>query len=220
MRFRDRLDAGRQLAELLVGYRVEHPFVIALPRGGVPVGRVVADELRAPLGIVIVRKVGVPTQPELAMGAVGPGEVVLLNEPLIARLGIEHADLEAALARERAEVARRTERYGRGRPPPDVRGRTVLLVDDGIATGSTALVAVEVLRHMGAAKIALAVPVVPSGAVEAIRGHVDDFVFVEAPEDFYAIGEWYEDFRPVSDEEVLDLLETTPRGSAVREVRP
>jgi putative phosphoribosyl transferase len=177
--------------------------VLGLPRGGVPVAAVVAEALGAPLDVVVVRKLGVPGQPELAMGAVGEGGVVVRAEAVLRRAGVEPEQFDEVLARERAEVARRVQRLRPHRPPPGVVGRTALVVDDGLATGSTARAACAVLRAAGARRVVLAVPVAPRGTVVE---QADELVVVSCPEPFGAVGRWYADFSPTSEQEVADLL--------------
>ena len=175
--------------------------MLGLPRGGVPVAAVVADALGAPLDVVVVRKLGVPWQPELAMGAVGEGGVVVRHEEVLRRVGDEQ--LAAALARETAEVTRRSARLRRGRAAEPLAGRTAVVVDDGLATGSTARAACAVLRAARAGRVVLAVPVAPRGTVVE---EADELVVVRSPEPFGAVGRWYADFSPTSEQEVADLL--------------
>jgi putative phosphoribosyl transferase len=177
--------------------------VLGLPRGGVPVAAVVADELGAPLDVVVVRKLGVPSQPELAMGAVGEGGVVVRSEAVVHAAGVDPASFAEVLARERAEVERRLARLRPDRPRTPVAGRTAVVVDDGLATGSTARAACAVLRAAGAARIVLAVPVAPAGM--AVDG-ADELVVVRSPDPFGAVGRWYVDFTATSEQEVADLL--------------
>ena len=163
MSFRDRVDAGKRLADLLVTYRAERPLIVGLPRGGVPVAAQVAKALGAPLDVLVVRKLGYPWQPELGMGAIGEGDITVLNDELIARIGVDAETIRAVEDRERVELERRVRRYRGDRPPLPVEGRTVILVDDGIATGSTAHAAIDVLQRRGAARVVLAAPVAPRG---------------------------------------------------------
>ena len=206
MPFRDRREAGRRLAERLSGLRASSPLVLGLPRGGVPVAFEVANALGAPLDVLVVRKLGVPFQPELGMGAVGEDGVRVLNPDVLRQAGVTEAQLAAVEARERAEVEERAVRLRRGRPAIPLQGRTVVIVDDGLATGGTARAAVQVARARGADRVILAVPVAPPDTVAALRRDADDVVAVETPEPFFAIGGWYADFSPTSDDEVVELL--------------
>ncbi len=207
--FRDRADAGQLLAaELLSLHKLpENSIVLALPRGGVPVGFEVASAVQAPLDVVGVRKVGVPWQPELAMGAVAGASVEVLDWDLITQLNIAQADIDAAIRAERIEVRRREELYRGGRRTPEIRSKNVVLVDDGLATGSTMLVAVRFARTRKPKKITVAVPVGTEEACKRISREVDDLVCLATPAIFTAVGEWYTDFHPVTDEEVQRLLE-------------
>jgi len=215
MPFRDRREAGRQLAERLSGLRASSPLVLGLPRGGVPVAFEVANTLGAPLDVLVVRKLGVPFQPELGMGAVGEDDVRVLNPDVLRQAGVTETQLAAVETRERAEVEERAVRLRRGRPAIPLQGRTVVIVDDGLATGGTARAAVQVARARGADRVILAVPVAPPETVAALRREADDVVAVETPEPFFAIGGWYTDFSPTSDDEVVQLL---ARSAADREV--
>jgi putative phosphoribosyl transferase len=206
MPFRDRREAGRRLAERLSGLRASSPLVLGLPRGGVPVAYEVANALGAPLDVLVVRKLGVPFQPELGMGAVGEDGVRVLNPDVLRQAGVTQTQLAAVETRERAEVEERAVRLRRGRPAIPLQGRTVVIVDDGLATGGTARAAVEVARARGADRVILAVPVAPPDTVAALRRDADDVVAVETPEPFFAIGGWYADFSPTSDDEVVELL--------------
>jgi putative phosphoribosyl transferase len=206
MPFRDRREAGRRLAERLSGLRASSPLVLGLPRGGVPVAFEVAKALGAPLDVLVVRKLGVPFQPELGMGAVGEDGVRVLNRDVLRQAGVTETQLAAVEARERAAVEERAVRLRRGRPAIPVEGRTVVIVDDGLATGGTARAAVQVARARGADRVILAVPVAPPETVAVLRRDADDVVAVETPEPFFAIGGWYADFSPTSDEEVIELL--------------
>jgi putative phosphoribosyl transferase len=206
MRFRDRQDAGRQLGQALASCAGEAPLVLALPRGGVPVAFEVAAALDAPLDVWVVRKVGVPFQPELGMGAVSEGPALVLDERLIAQLGLTWSEVMEVVRREQAEVERRAWRFRGARPPVEVRGRTVILVDDGIATGGTAQAGLEALRARGAARIVLAVPVAAPRSVERLGVLADEVVCLLSPPQMMAIGLWYEDFTQVADEEVAGLL--------------
>ena len=207
--FANRHAAGEALAALVHegcrGY--PDPVVAALPRGGVPVGADVARALDAPLDMIIVRKLGVPSQPELAMGAIGEGGTRVLNHDVIDALRIPDEQIDAVEHRERVELDRRSGRLRQGRSRVPLRGRTVILVDDGLATGSTARAAIDVARAEGAARVVLAVPVAPRSTVTELRRVVDDVLCVATPEPFRAIGQWYVDFRPTSDDEVASLLD-------------
>jgi putative phosphoribosyl transferase len=213
--FRDRRDAGRRLAEALSAYAGRgDTIVLALPRGGVPVGYEVARALGAPLDVYLVRKLGVPGHEELAMGAIATGGVRIVNQSVRRSLGLTEADVEAVAAEEAAELARRERLYRGDRPPPDVRGRTAILVDDGLATGSSMRAAVAALRQQGPARIVVAVPVAARETRDALAREVDDVVCVLTPGDFYAVGLWYEDFSQTTDAEVRDLLQ---RAAAERD---
>lgn len=206
VRWPDRREAGRALGEALEGYADDDTVVVGLPRGGVAVAVEVAAILGAPLEVVVVRKLGAPGQPELGIGAVGPGRVRVVHEALARRLGLTEADIEAIAAREHDEVRRRMERYVRG-PGVDFAGRTVIVVDDGIATGGTARAALEVLRAQEARRIVLAVPVCPFESVEVLREEFDDVVVLATPRPFLAVGEHYTDFHQVTDAEVRAFLD-------------
>jgi putative phosphoribosyl transferase len=209
--FRDREDAGRRLAERLSRYRDERPMVFALPRGGVPVGYQVARALDAPLEVFVARKLGAPGQPEFGIGAVASGGVRILNEDVVRRLGIPEDYLERITQRETAEVERRLRHFRGERPEPEVRGRTVILVDDGLATGVTARAAVKALRRLEPRRLILAVPVCAAQTAEQLGLEVDELVCLEAPPDLGAIGFWYQDFSQTLDEEVIELLERARR---------
>lgn len=206
MRFADRRDAGRQLAERLARLQAETPVVVGLPRGGVPVAAEVAARLQAPLDVLVVRKLGCPWQPELGMGAIGEGGATVLNHDLIARLGVTAAELDAVAAREQAELERRVRAYRGTRTGVPVAGRVVIVVDDGIATGFTARAAIAVLRRQGAQRVVLAVPVVSPEIVEELRGIADDVVCLLTPTWFFGIGAFYENFAQTGDDEVRRLL--------------
>jgi len=207
MRFRDRAEAGRLLAAKLRAYANRSDVaVLALPRGGVPVAFEVAEALEAPLDIFLVRKLGVPGHEELAMGAIATGGVRVLNEEVIRYLGIPDEAVDAVAAKEQRELERRERLYRDGRPMIDVRGRTVILIDDGLATGSTMRAAAVALRQQQPARIVVAVPVAAESTCKAFRAEVDEVVCAMTPEPFYAVGLWYEDFSQTTDEEVRDLL--------------
>ncbi|MEV7375953.1 alpha/beta family hydrolase [Streptomyces sp. NPDC090301] len=207
MFFSDRTDAGRQLAARLDHLKGDDVVVLGLPRGGVPVAAEVADALDAPLDICLVRKLGVPQQPELAMGALGEGGVRVVNERVLHEAGVGARDLAAVEEREHLVLDQRTRRYRGSRPSVPLEGRTVLVVDDGLATGATALAACRVVRARGAARIVLAVPVAPRGWTARLGGEADETVSVYAPEAFSAIGQFYRDFTQTPDAEVVACLD-------------
>lgn len=210
--FRNRIEAGQLLAQRLMDY-ANRPdvLVLALPRGGVPVGYEVARALNAPLDVLVVRKLGVPEQEELAMGALASGGVCILNRRVVETLGIPDAVIDAVAAREQRELERRERAYRDDRPVLDVSGRTVILVDDGMATGSTMKAAVEVLRLLGARDIVVATPTAAGSTAREIQRDVDAFVAVMTPEDFPSVGQWYDDFSQTTDREVRDLLRRAHR---------
>jgi putative phosphoribosyl transferase len=205
--FRDRREAGRLLTAKLAAY-ANRPdvLVLGLPRGGVPVAYEVARALGAPLDIFLVRKLGVPGYEELAMGAIATGGVRVLNDQLVGGLGIPDYIVDEVAAWEQQELMRRDRLYRGDRPPPDVRGRTVILVDDGLATGATMQAAVKALRQQQPARIVVAVPTASPETCELLRAEVDDVICAITPEPFHAVGLWYEDFSQTTDEEVRDLL--------------
>jgi putative phosphoribosyl transferase len=205
--FRDRADAGRQLAARLLHYSGRPGvLVVGLPRGGVPVAYQIAHKLHLPLDILLVRKLGVPGQEELAMGALATGGVRVLNRDIVNLLHITPNEIDAVVESEQRELERRECAYRDGRPPLDVRRQTVILVDDGLATGSSMRAAIQALRHLGAARIVAAVPVAAKATCDELRREVDEMICLREPDDFQAVGEWYYNFYPTSDAEVLDLL--------------
>ena len=207
MLFANRREAGRILASLLMKYADrDDVLVLALPRGGVPVGFEVAQALRAPLDVFIVRKLGVPGHDELAMGAIATGGVRVLNDDVVMSLELEPEVIDTVAAREEKELARRERLYRGARPAPDVHGRTVILVDDGLATGSTMRAAVAALRKQGPARIVVAVPVAAPETCEEFKTEVDEAVCAATPRMFNGVGRWYEDFSQTTDEEVHELL--------------
>ena len=205
--FQDRYDAGRQLAKRLAHYaHRDDVIVLALPRGGVPVGYEVARELGVPLDVFLVRKLGVPGYEELAMGAIGSGGVRVLNDEAIAELSIPDEIIADATARETKELSRRERLYRGNRPPPAVRGQTVILVDDGLATGSTMRAAVLALRQLAAARLVVAVPIGAPATCQELQSEADEVICAVEPAQFRAVGLWYEDFDQTTDDEVRDLL--------------
>jgi predicted phosphoribosyltransferase len=216
MKFRDRRDAGRRLAAKLEAWAGRADVVVlALPRGGVPVGFEVARRLRAPLDVFVVRKLGVPFHEELAMGAIASGGVRVLNADIVQGLGIGEDVLDSIEARERAELARRERTYRGDRPPLDVHGRTVIIVDDGLATGATMRAAVAALRRLGPAAVIVAVPIASVESCEQLRAEADDVVCAMMPPHLYAVGQAYADFSQTTDEEVRALLGQAERGQAL-----
>jgi predicted phosphoribosyltransferase len=207
MRFHDRDDAGLRLAARVRELRLDDPVVLALPRGGVPVAAQVARAIGAPLDVILVRKLGVPTQPELAMGALGEEGVRVLDRDLVARAHVRDDQLAEVERRERDELARRARAYRGERDPLPIAGRTVVIVDDGLATGASARAAIGVARARGAGRVVLAVPVAPPDTVATLRADADDVVSLETPAAMVAIGQWYDDFRQTSDAEVVAHLE-------------
>jgi putative phosphoribosyl transferase len=205
--FRDRQEAGELLAEKLTAY-VDQPdmIVLALPRGGVPVGAEVAKKLHAPLDVVVVRKLGLPGHPELAMGAIASGGVKVLNDDIVKTLRVPDEVINAVAAEEVEELKRREELYRDDLPPPEVEGKTVIIVDDGVATGSTMMAAISALRQWRVGRLVVATPTVARETCEYLRARADEVVAVIVPETFYGVGQWYEDFSQTSDEEVRRLL--------------
>ncbi len=215
--FRDRQEAGQVLATRLMAY-AHRPdvLVLGLPRGGVPVAYEVAEALGAPLDVFLVRKLGLPGQEELAMGAIASGGVLVLNEEVVQPLRIPRKVIDAVAAREQAELSRRERAYRDDLPPPNVRGKTIILVDDGLATGATMRAAVAALRQRQAGRIVVAVPVAAPETCGELGREVDEIVCAETPEPFYAVGYWYRDFAPVTDEEVRRLLDLARQRSEQR----
>ena len=215
MIYKDRSEAGRRLATQLDGYAGRADvLVLALPRGGVPVAFEVARALEAPLDVFLVRKLGVPGHEELAMGAIASGGVRVLNQEVLRHLRISREAVDAVAADELRELERRERAYRGGRPPPDVRGKTAILVDDGLATGSTMLAAASALREQQPARIVVAVPVSAPQTCDEYRMGVDEIVCALTPEPFHAVGQWYEDFSQTTDEEVRELLARAERERA------
>ncbi len=214
--FRDRMDAGRILADHLTPHlQGQNALVLALPRGGVPVGFEVAKRFNADLDVFIVRKIGVPGHEELAMGAVASGGLRVLNESIVQELGISPSTVDRATERERREIEHRERLYREGRPALKPTDRTVVLVDDGLATGATMLAATRSLRRQRPQRIIVAVPVASSAACDEFRAHVEEVVCAATPEPFYAVGVWYDDFTQTTDDEVRALLERASRQNVV-----
>lgn len=206
-RFHDRTEAGKLLAAQLGEYADRSDvWVLGLPRGGVPVAYQIAQALNLPLDICLVRKLGVPGQPELAMGAIAPGNIMVLNDEILRSIGISRLALQQVLEDEKQELERRDRTYRENRPEPDVQGKTVLLVDDGIATGSTLRAAIATLRQKHPQEIVVAVPVASVSACELLRAIVDKIICLSTPEPLNSIGMWYLDFSQTSDQEVKHLL--------------
>ena len=209
--FEDRMEAGRKLASELTHHKTgDKAIVLGLTRGGVPVAFAVADRLRLPLDVVVVRKIGVPWQPELAMGAIA-GSALILDHPMIEELGIAEEDVLTVVEREEKEVARRETLYRSGRPAPELTGKTIVLVDDGLATGSSMIAAVRFLRTLKPLRVIVAVPVGSEQACRRLRSEADEVVCLATPEYFIAVGEWYRNFDQTSDGEVISLLAENAR---------
>ena len=207
MLYRDRVDAGQRLAQALLPLRSEHPVVLGLPRGGVPVAAEIARVLSAPLDVIMVRKLGLPGHSELAMGAIGEGGVRIVNEEVVRAAGVDSLTLARVEQLERTELERRARQFRGKRRQAPLAGRTAVIVDDGIATGSTARAACQVVRELGAARVVLAVPVGAAGAIRELRADADDVLCLETPARFRAVGEWYADFDQTTDEDVIRLLQ-------------
>lgn len=216
--FIDRQEGGRALAGLLGEY-AHRPdtLVLALPRGGMPVAFEVARELGAPLDVFLVRKLGAPMHEELAMGAMASGGTIVINQEVVRELGVRPEEIDAAAAREERELQRREQQYRGARPPPEVQGRTVILVDDGLATGSTMRAAVAALRQQRPERIVVAVPVAAVQACDMLAEEADEVVCARTPEPFYAVGLWYRDFAQTTDEEVRELLALASRGAEAQQ---
>jgi putative phosphoribosyl transferase len=208
MIFADRHEAGRLLAEKLLRFRDRRPIVLALPRGGVPVGYEISRALGAPLDLVLVRKLGAPGQPELAIGALALGAEaeIVTDRPLLAALGVTAAALASITAREREEIRRRRKLYLGDRPPAPIEGRTAIIVDDGIATGATMRAALAATRKRKPARLVLAVPVAAPDTIARLGDEADEIVCLEQPDSFFAVGQFYRSFTQLEDREVLDLL--------------
>ena len=217
MPFRDRSEAGRRLAKALAAYKLEKPVILALPRGGVPVAAEVAAALNAPLDLILVRKIGAPMQPELAIGAVVDGgqPIIVRNEDIIQLVGVSETEFKAICAAELAEIERRRERYLGDRARVDVNGRVTIVIDDGIATGATTRAALRATRMRNPQKLVLAIPVAPTETLIEMRQEADDVVCLEAHQRFGAIGWFYEDFTQVADQQVVAALARFAPAAAV-----
>lgn len=211
--FANRHEAGRRLAAELARFRDQSPLVLAIPRGGVPVGFEIAEALAAPLDVVLVRKIGAPFQPELAVGAVVDGEhaETVLNQEIVEMLVLSEDFIERETARQLEEIERRRKLYLGDRPRPRIEGRTAIIVDDGIATGATVEAGLVAVRRSAPRRLVLGVPVAPVDTVERLRGKVDELVCLETPEPFFAIGQFYADFPQLKDDEVTDFLDRAAR---------
>lgn len=202
----DRKEAGRELAKQLALRKCKNPIVLGMPRGGVVVAYEIARQLHAPLDVVVARKIGAPDQPELAIGAIAPHNTVVLNEGLIASFRLSQEEVQQLIAKEKIEMERRLQLYRQNQSFPDVKNNTVIVVDDGLATGLTALAAVRFLHKLKPKKLILAVGACASDSAEKLQHEVDELICLLIPEHFYAVGEWYHDFSQTTDEEVLSLL--------------
>ena len=218
MLFQDRTDAGRQLAKALLKYKSRHPVILALPRGGVPVAAQVAAALDAPLDLLLVRKIGLPSEPELAMGAVADGEepVIIRNTEIIELSGVSTQDFDEICETECAEIERRRKRYLGNRVRSEVNGRVAIIIDDGIATGATTLAAIKAVRMRKPKELVLAVPVAPLDTIKKLHAEADAIVCLDTPREFGAIGYFYRDFPQVSDDEVIALLKRFPAHKSIR----
>jgi len=205
--FRDRADAGEQLAQLIEDHDIEADVVLAIPRGGLPVGRVVADALGIPLDIIAARKIGAPGNPELAIGAVAADGSVWLNDRLIDQIGVDDEYIEEGIDRERENAQAKVDRYRGDHPTPELSGKRVLIVDDGVATGATTTACIRQARNAGADRVILGVPVGPPDSIDRLRSEVDEMVCVETPPHFGAVGQFYESFIQVTDEEAIEYLD-------------
>jgi putative phosphoribosyl transferase len=203
--FADRTEAGERLGEALRPLAGSNAVVLAIPRGGVIVGEAAARAVDAPLDVVVPRKIGAPGNPELAIGAVAPG-IRVLDRRMVRGLGVTDAYLDREIAAQEAEIERRQHAYRQGRPPQPVSGRVAIVIDDGVATGSTAVAALRWAREQGAERVVLAVPVAPPQSLDRLRAEADDVVVLETPSPFFAVGEWYRDFDQTTDRQVMDAL--------------
>jgi len=204
--FADRVDAGRRLTERLLTFRGEGTIILAIPRGGVVVGRVVAEQLGAELDIVIPRKMGAPGNPELAIGAVMHDGTMILNEDVLEMMDVPQSYIDEEKKKQMSEARRRMETYRRGKPYPSLKGRVVIIVDDGIATGATVAVAARWVKAQQPSRTVVAVPVGPPDSIKRLKNEADEVIYILAPAYFYAVGQFYDDFSQVEDEDVINLL--------------
>jgi putative phosphoribosyl transferase len=209
--FRDRVDAGKRLSSQLGRYLTSNVVVLGLPRGGVVVAFEIARALTAPLDVIVVRKLGAPSQPEYALGAIGEGGVRVVDDDVLGRVGVGQQEIARIEQRERVELDRRVQRLRRGRPPLEIAGRTVILVDDGIATGSTMRAACRVVRARAASRVVIAAPVAAVSSAAALASEADEVVALDTPKSFFAIGEYYGNFSAVSEDTVVALLDEAAR---------
>ncbi len=207
MVFENRQEAGKELASKFLKYRGENPYILAMPRGGVPIGFEVAKVLQAPLDVVIVRKIGLSGNREFGIGAIAEGGVRVLDQTTIGVIGIDEEEIEDTIKLEEEELKRRVRIYRGGKPPPNLTGKTAILVDDGMATGVTAKAAIEAVKKLKPKKIVLASPVCALDTVESLKKIVDEVICLATPFEFMAVGSWYRDFEQISDEEVIKLLQ-------------
>jgi len=212
--FADRVDAGRQLANEIAYRHYPDPIILGLPRGGVQIGFEIAHRLHAPLDVLVARKIGAPHQPELAIGAVAPGGIAVVDDSALRYLDISQAEIEAAIERETREMSRRNGLYRDDSPAPDLRERTVILADDGLATGLTAEAAILSIRQQSPDRLVLAVPVCAPDTEARLRPMVDDIICLYAPSPFHAVGIWYQEFTQMTDEQVIELLDRARHFSA------
>ncbi len=219
MLFQDRRDAGQRLGLALARYREEDVLVLGIPRGGMVVAAEVAKILRAPLDLIIPRKIGAPNNPEVAIGALAPDGTMILDERMIAVLGLTEKEVSRLAEEVRSEIARRAEAYRGGRPAEEMAGKAVILVDDGIATGYTILAALQGIRKAGPARLVLAVPVAPADTVQTLSREVNEMVCLESPENFYAVGQYYLHFDQTEDVEVMALLRDNIAGQFAAKIR-
>lgn len=210
MIFRDRIDAGRQLAQMLKKYTDTDTLIMAIPRGGVVVGYQISSELHIPMEIIVPRKIGAPMQPEFAIGAVAGSDVVIINEQAVLALSIPQSYIIEEAKRQRQEIIRREQAYNTGRKRISPESKTVILVDDGIATGYTMIASARVIRKMNPARLIIAVPVAPPDSIQMLSREADEVIVVDTPEPFHAVGAWYEVFNQTTDEEVIRLMQRLP----------